>query len=80
MLWEWTMKVMATTSKDQKGLTIIAALKTALETNTLLTFYPDGDKNSTAYYVRVKGMPGGEAGTEFGQEGIYNLVLSEVVG
>jgi len=79
-LWSWTMKVMATTSKDQKGLTIIAALKTALETNTLLAFYPDGDKSGTVYYVRVKGMPGGEKGTEFGQEGLYQLTVSETVG
>jgi hypothetical protein len=79
-LWSWTMKVKAVTSKDQKGNTLIAALKTAIETGTLLTFYPDGDKSSTAYYVRVKGMPGGEAGTEFGQEGVYKLTVTEVVG
>ncbi len=79
-LWGWTVKVMARTSGDQKGDTIIEALKTAIETNTLLSFYPTGDKSKTQYWVTVKGMPGSEAGTEFGQEGIYEISLQEVVG
>jgi len=79
-LWGWDLRVVARTSGDQKGDDIIAALKTATETGTLLEFYPSGDKSKQVYYVEVKGVPGNEAGTEFGTEGVYVVSLQEVVG
>lgn len=79
-LWGWDVRVVARTQGDVKGDDILAALKTATETGTLLAFYPSGDKSKTCYYVEVKGVPGNEAGTEFGTEGIYQISLQEVVG
>ena len=79
VLWGWDMRVQALTSGDQRGQDIIDALRTAIETGTLLSFYPSGDKSKTEYFVEVKGMPGGQSGTEFGVEGIYDLSLQEVI-
>ena len=79
VLWGWDFRVQAVTSGDQSGKSIIDALKTAIETGTLMSFYPDGDKSSTEYFVEVSQMPGNESGTEFGQEGIYTVSVSEVV-
>jgi hypothetical protein len=60
------------------GKQIIEALKTAIETGTLMSFYPDGDKAGTEYFVEVAAMPGGEKGTDFGQEGLYSVTVQEV--
>jgi len=79
VLWGFDVRVLARTQGDQSGKSIISALKTALETATLLSFYPSGDKSDTEYFVEVKGMPGNEAGTEFGTEGIYQLSVEQVV-
>ncbi len=79
VLWGWDTRVVARTQGDQRGEDIIDALKTDIETGTLLSFYPSGDKSKTEYFVEVKGMPGNEAGTEFGQEGIYLLSLQEAI-
>ena len=78
-LWGWDVRIAASTSNDRRGQDIIDALQTAIETNTLLEFYPSGDKSKQVYYVQVKGMPGNEKGTEFGTEGIYLLSLCEVI-
>jgi len=79
VLWGWTVKVNAVTSGDRRGQDIIEALKAAISSKTLLSFYPGGDKDGTEYFVQVSGMPGVEKGTEFGQEGIYQVNLMEVI-
>ena len=79
VLWGWDMQIEARTLGDQSGQEVIDALKTAIESATLLKFYPSGDKSKSSYLVEVKGMPGSEKGTEFGMEGTYNLSLEEVV-
>lgn len=79
VLWGFDVRVVARTQGDQTGQSIIDALKTAIETATLLSFYPTGDKSKTEYFVEVKGMPGNEAGTEFGTEGIYQLSVEQVI-
>lgn len=79
VLWGWDCKVLATTSGDRRGQDIIDALITAIETGTLLSFYPSGDKSKTEYFVEVKGMPSARKGTEFGEEGVYNLAVEEVI-
>lgn len=79
VLWGWDFRVQALSSGDQSGKSIINALKEAIEKGTLMSFYPDGDKSSTEYFVEVTQMPGNEAGTEFGIEGIYTVSVSEVV-
>ena len=79
VLWGFDMRVLAVTSGDKRGQDIIDALRTAIETGTLLSFYPSGDKDKTEYFVEVRGMPGAQMGTEFGAEGIYDLSLEEVI-
>ncbi|KKL23922.1 hypothetical protein LCGC14_2420560, partial [marine sediment metagenome] len=79
VLWGWDFRVQAVSSGDQSGQEIIDALKTAIETGTLMSFYPDGDKAGTEYFVEVTRMPGAESGTEFGQEGIFTVSVQEAV-
>lgn len=79
VLWGFDCRVIAKTHGDTSGQDVIDALKTDIETSTLLSFYPSGDKSKTEYFVQVIGMPGNEGGTEFGTEGIYTLSLGEVV-
>jgi len=79
VLWGWDVQVNARTTKERRGQDIINAMIAAIETGTLLEFYPSGDKSKTSYFVEVKGMPGLKKGTEFGEEGIYTLSLQEVV-
>jgi hypothetical protein len=79
VLWGWTFKADATTHGDVSGKTVLEALKTALETNTLMSFFPDGDKGSTEYFVETSQMPGNEKDTEFGEEGIYQVTVQEVI-
>jgi len=78
VLWSWQFRVNAVTQGDVTGKSIIEALKTAIETGTLMSFYPDGDKAGTEYFVEVAAMPGGEKGTDFGQEGLYSVTVQEV--
>lgn len=79
VLWGWDFRVQAVSSGDQSGKDIIDALKTAIEKGALMSFYPTGDKGKTEYFVEVSQMPGNEAGTEFGQEGIYTVSVQEVI-
>lgn len=79
VLWGWDFRAQAMTTGDTRGQDIINALKTAMETGTLLSFYPDGDKDSTEYFVEVAQMPGLKEGTEFGQEGIFSVSVQEVI-
>lgn len=79
VLWGWDFKVKAMTQGDKRGQDIIDALRTAIEAGTLLSFYPSGDKSKDQYFVEVAQMPGTEKGTEFGQEGIYLVSVSEVI-
>ncbi len=79
VLWGWDFYVNARTSGDQSGQDVINALKTAIETGTLLSFYPDGDKGGTEYFVEVSRMPGNESGTDFGQEAVYFVSVQEVI-
>ena len=44
-----------------------------------MSFYPDGDKEGTEYFVEVSRMPGNESGTEFGTEGLYSVSVNEVI-
>ncbi len=78
-LWSWTFKVAAKTSGSRTGQSIIDALRAAVEKKTLMPFYPSGDKGGACYYVEVKDVPGNEDGTEFGNEGIYSLTVSQVI-
>jgi hypothetical protein len=78
-LWGWTFKAMALTSGAVKGQSIIDALTTAMSTKTLMSFYPTGNSNDTEYFVEVSGMPASKKGTEFGQEGIFQVSVQEVV-
>jgi hypothetical protein len=79
ILWGFSFNVMATSQGDRSGQDIVDALRTALETGTLMSFYPTGNKDDTEYFVEMAGMPGGEKGTEFGQEGIYQVTVQEVI-
>ena len=80
ILWAWTVRVKAHEMGDYSGADIISTLKTAMETNTLMSFYPDPteDSKGTLYLVQVSGMPGNEQLTEHGQEAVYLLSLNEV--
>uniref|UniRef100_A0A6M3J5E3 Uncharacterized protein n=1 Tax=viral metagenome TaxID=1070528 RepID=A0A6M3J5E3_9ZZZZ len=79
VLWGFNMKVNAMSQGNQRGQDIIDALRTAIETGTLLSFYPGGDPSGTEYFVEVVGVPGQEGTTEFGNEGIYDLSVQEVI-
>jgi len=79
VLWGFDFNVMAMSQGDQSGQDIIDALKTAIETGTLMSFYPTGNKNDTEYFVEMAAMPGTEKGTEFGNEGIYSVSVSEAI-
>lgn len=79
VLYEWTVRVNATSTPDRSGQYLLDALKTAMEKRTLLEFYPTGDKSDTVYYVQIKGMPGNEWGGEWGQEGVYVVQIQQVV-
>ncbi len=79
VLWGWDFQVQAISSGDESGQDIIDKLKTAVETGTLMSFFPDGDKEGTEYFVEVSQMPGNESGTEFGTEGIYKVSVNEVI-
>ncbi len=79
-LWGMDVKINAVTDKDVRGKDIIDAMRTAVESKTLLSFYPSGDKSDTQYFVEVKGMPiSAQKGTEFGEEGVFILSLQEVI-
>ena len=71
VIWSWTQKIQA--NKVQ-----IAALLTAIGTKVLMPYYPSGSKAGTKYYVQVVGMPSVQKGTEFGQEGEYEVKLAMV--
>jgi len=71
VLWSWTQKIQA--NKEQ-----IATLITAIQTKTLMPYYPSGSKDGTRYFVQVVGMPSVQKGTEFGEEGEYEVVLAMV--
>ncbi len=79
VLWGWDFQVQAISSGDESGQDIIDKLKTAIETGTLMSFFPDGDKEGTEYFVEVSQMPGNESGTEFGTEGLYSVSVNEVI-
>jgi hypothetical protein len=79
VLWGFDFNVLAVTRDDVDGQTIINALRTAMSTGTLVSFYPTGDKNDTEYFVEFTAMPSAEKGTEFGQEGIFRVSVQEVI-
>jgi len=78
VIWKWVFKVDAVTTDDRKGSEIIDALATAVSSKTLLEFYPTGDKSGSRYFVQVVGIPRAQQGTEFGEEGEYQVTLSMV--
>jgi hypothetical protein len=79
VLWGFDFNVVARTDEDHEGQELIDAITTMAGTTTLLPFYPDGDKtDGTVYYVRMKGLPRAQDGTEFGQEGEYRITVQEV--
>jgi len=78
-LWGFDFDVLAITRDDTDGQTIINALRTAMETGTLLAFYPTGSKDDTKYLVEFTAMPSAEKGTEFGQEGLFHVSVQEVI-
>jgi hypothetical protein len=65
--------------EEFKGETLIAGLKQALRTNTLMSFYPDGRKDGDSYLVTISNMPGQELTSERGTEGQYMVQVDQVV-
>jgi len=78
VLLSWTQIVSAVATGSRSGAEIIADMMTAVQTNPLIPYYPSGSKSGTKYYVQVVGFPSVQAGTEFGQEGEYELKLAQV--
>lgn len=76
--WQFTADCHSNLVDNKTGKDLIGELITAYETKTLLIFYPDGDPSGTSYLVKIQGMPGAELGEEFGQEGLYQVQLTEV--
>ena len=78
IIYKWRFKVPAITSGDRKGSDIIDALTTSVAKKPLQVFYPSGNKSNTSYLVHVTGMPRTQKGSEFGEEGDYDVEVSMV--
>ncbi|KKK85600.1 hypothetical protein LCGC14_2771670 [marine sediment metagenome] len=76
--WRFRAHAVTTESGDRKGSEIIDALATAVSKKELKVFYPGGDKGGTSYLVEVTGMPRTQKGSEFGEEGDYDVEVSMV--
>ncbi len=79
VLYDWTFTVAAQRWGKKRGQDIIDAITTAVETATLLAFYPEGHQGGTKRLVQVKGDPIALSDTVKGQEGLYKITVGEVL-
>ena len=79
VIYDWTMTVEAKKYGKKRGQNYIDDLETAVASKTLLKFYPTGKQGDTSYLVEVKSLPRAVKGTEYGQEGFYQLTVGQVV-
>lgn len=78
IIYKWRFKAHAVTTTERKGSDTIDALAVSVAKTELQVFYPSGDKSKTSYLVEVTGMPRVQKGTEFGEEGDYDVEVSMV--
>ena len=78
VLYKWRFKAEARTVGDRKGSVVIDQLAATLATKPLVKFYPSGNLDSTSYLVEMTALPHAQKGTEFGQEGEYDVEVAQV--
>ena len=78
VLYKWRFKAEARTVGDRKGSVVIDQLAATLATKPLVKFYPSGNLDGTSYLVEMTALPHAQKGTEFGQEGEYDVEVAQV--
>jgi len=78
VLYKWRFKAEARSSRGKAGQETIDNLTTALASKPLVKFYPTGDVAGTSYLVEMTSLPHAQKGTEFGEEGEYDVEVSQV--
>lgn len=78
VLMSFRFKAVARTDGNRKGSEIIDQLTTTLAKKPLVKFYPSGNLDGASYLVEMTGLPKAQKGTEFGEEGEYDVEVSQV--
>jgi hypothetical protein len=78
VLYKWRFKAEARSSRGKAGQETIDNLTTTLASKPLVKFYPTGDVAGTSYLVEMTALPHAKKGTEFGEEGEYDVEVSQV--
>jgi hypothetical protein len=78
VLYKWRFRAEAYTTDERAGQEIIDAMATVLASKPLVKFYPSGGVSGTSYLVEMANMPRSQKGTEFGEEGAYDVEVSQV--
>jgi hypothetical protein len=78
VLYKWRFKAEARSSRGKAGQETIDNLTATLASKPLVKFYPSGDVAGTAYLVERTALPHAKKGTEFGEEGEYDVEVSQV--